>query len=172
MPDIHFRAMSVTIRAREAIFKSSNRLDNFGIQKGMTLIDYGCGPGAYVPKAAALVGEDGRVYAVDIHPLAIKTVNKMIKQRKLSNVEAVLAVGYECPLPDDVADLIFFLDAFHMIRDPDPFLNEIHRLLKPSGLLYLDDGHQPRQETKQKIAHSGLWLISTENKDHISYLPN
>ena len=171
MPDIHFRAMSITIRAREAIFKSSNRLDKFGIEKGYTVIDYGCGPGAYVPKAAELVGEKGIVYAADIHPLAIEYVNKIIRQQELSNVKSVLVDEYHCPLPNDMADLIFLLDAFHMIQDPDIFLQEIHRLVKTSGVLFLDDGHQSRRATKQKITHSGLWSITNENKDHIKCAP-
>ena len=47
------------------------------------------------------------------------------------------------------------------------FLKEIYRLLKSSGILILDDGHQPRAKTKQKITASKLWSIFEENKDYL-----
>lgn len=171
MPDLYYRIMAFFIHAREALFRYSNRLEDFGIQPGDCVIDYGCGPGMYVPRAAELVGENGRVYAVDIHQLAVADVEKLIEKRGLGNVEAVLAMRNSCPLDDNIAELIYMLDAFHMIVEPAVILNEIYRLLKPEGVLILDDGHQPRWETKQKVAASGLWKISSEKDDHIKYVP-
>lgn len=171
MPDSHFRVMSVLISGRELLLHYSNRLLNFGIREGDCVIDYGCGPGAYIPKASQLVGNKGFDYAVDIHPMAITNVVEIIRKKGLTNVRTILAHGYECPLDDDVADVIFMLDAFHMIQDPQKLLVEIHRLLKPSGSFFLDDGHQSRQETKLKISLSGTWLLNKETKDHIQYVP-
>lgn len=171
IPILYYRIMAFFIRAREAVFRYSKRLEDFDIQPGDSVIDYGCGPGMYVPKAAELVGENGCVCAVDIHPLAVADVEKLVEKRGLDNVKAVLANGYACPLDDNLADVIYMLDAFHMIEEPAIFLKEIYRLLKPTGMLILDDGHQPRQETKQKVATSGIWKITSENDDHIKYIP-
>ncbi len=44
------------------------------IKPGTHVLDYGCGPGNYTIVAAELVGPSGKVYAVDIHPLAIREV--------------------------------------------------------------------------------------------------
>ncbi len=49
------------------------------------------------------------------------------------------------------------------------FLKEIYRLLKSSGILILDDGHQPRAKTKQKIVASEAWSIFEKNKDFLDY---
>ena len=38
-----------------------------GIQKGMKVLEVGCGPGVFTIPAAELVGEERVVYAVDIH---------------------------------------------------------------------------------------------------------
>jgi len=46
------------------------RSKTFGISEGMTVIDYGCGPGRYTTEFAKIVGEKGKVYAVDIHEMA------------------------------------------------------------------------------------------------------
>ena len=171
IPNIAFRVMSFMIRVRQFFSRDSNRLENFNIKKGFTVIDYGCGPGGYVKKAAQLVGEEGKVYAVDIHPLAAKYVQKIIRENTLTNVTPVLVQGYSCSLSSNVADLIYILDTFHMIKDTDSFLQEICRLLKSSGVLVLDDGHQSRDKTKQKIAASGLWTVFEETEGYLKCRP-
>ena len=39
--------------------------------------------------------------------------------------------------------------------------------MKRNGILVIDDGHQPRSVTKQKIFDSGLWDIFEETSDHL-----
>lgn len=171
VPNIAFRLMSSSILVHEFFSKRSSRLEKFNIKNGFTVIDYGCGPGRYVKKASQLIGEEGKVYAVDIHPLAAGYIQKIIRKNELTNVTPVLVQSYSCPLPDNIADLIYILDTFHMIKDANTFLKEIYRLLKSSGILILDDGHQPRAKTKQKIAASGLWSIFEETEDHLKCIP-
>lgn len=171
VPDIAFHLMSTALRVMEFLFKHSQRLERFGLQEGQVVIDYGCGPGRYVLKAAQLVGDTGAVYAVDIHPLAIQYVNRVVDRNKLTNVKSLLARGYDCPISDDSADLIYALDVFHMIEDPNAFLAELHRLLKPSGVLIIDDGHQPRSQTLRKLGASNLWSVSEERGDHLKCTP-
>jgi len=137
----------------------------------MTVIDYGCGPGRYTTEFAKLVGENGQVYAVDIHELAIKEVNKKTGKLGLKNVEPILVEGYDCPLPDDTADIIFALDMFFNIKEPTEFLGELNRLTKPEGILIIDEGHEKRSKTKNKIEKSGYWTIYDETKDHMKYKP-
>lgn len=49
--------------------------------------------GRYSIQFARLVGEKGKVYAVDIHELATKTVEKKMKELNLKNIEPVLVSG-------------------------------------------------------------------------------
>ena len=77
MPDVAFRMMSLMLAVRDRFVAMDKRLDDFGLRPGQTVVDYGCGPGSYIRKAAALVGESGRVYAVDIHELAVATVERL-----------------------------------------------------------------------------------------------
>lgn len=39
-----------------------------GIESGMTVMDLGCGSGAFTPIVARAVGNQGKIYAVDIQP--------------------------------------------------------------------------------------------------------
>ncbi len=163
MPDVAFRGMSLLFWIRDRFVAVSRLLEEFDLQPGQTVIDYGCGPGSYIAGASRLVGPAGRVWAVDIHELAVQAVERRIIREKLNNVSACLAPDGACPLPADTADRVYALDMFHMVRDPGAFLREINRLTKPSGFLYIDNGHQSRREARRKIMESSAWEIVEES---------
>ena len=171
MPDIAFKMMSFSFKLLDIISSVDKRMDTFGIKENFTVIDYGCGPGRHLKKASCLVGEKGKVYAVDVHKLAIKSVEKKIEEYDLKNVEPVLANGYFCNINAHSADMIYALDMFHMIKTPLPFLKELHRLLKKDGFLIIEDGHQSRNETKIKINNSKIWNVVEESKKHLKCIP-
>ena len=172
MSDIAFRVMILLFRLLDFVYPYiDKRVKAFGIRPGMTVVDYGCGPGRYTLRFAGLVGQTGKVYAVDVHELAIEAVSKKVASSGLGNVETALATGYESGLSDDIADVICALDMFFGVRDPSSFLAELHRILKPDGVLVIDDGHQSRKTTKRKIAASGQWAIREETKDHLKCTP-
>ena len=171
MPNVAFQIMSFFFTIRDAFSPVDKRVDAFGIKEGFTVIDYGCGPGSYLKRASELAGENGRVYAADIHELAIESVRKKIEKHNLKNVVPILVDGYSCDIKDHTADVIYALDMFHMIKDTTPFLEELHRLLKKDGFLIIEDGHQSRNETKSKINDSKVWNIAEEFKKHLKYTP-
>ncbi len=78
-----------------------------------------------------------------------------------------LSYRYSCAVPEHAADLIYALDMFHGVKDPLALLAEFHRMAKVRGILVLEDNHQPRRKTKEKLAHSGLWLIERETKAYV-----
>jgi ubiquinone/menaquinone biosynthesis C-methylase UbiE len=171
MPAIAFRMMDFIMKVHDLFKKPQGLLDEFGIKEGGTVVDYGCGPARFIVKAAALVGPKGRVYAADVHQLAIEAVAKAIRKYGLKNVEAVLTEGYDSGIPDGAADVVYALDMFHMIADPDGLLKELNRITKPDGFLFIDDGHKPRKETREKIAASGRWELAVEKERYLKYRP-
>ena len=168
---ISFTLMTLGFAIRDLVRPRARRIAGFGIREGFTVIDFGCGPGGYLKRASELAGGRGRVYAVDVNELAIKAVNQRIEKQNLENVEAILTDGHSVNLVDHCADLIYALDVFHLIREPGPFLKELHRLLKTDGVLIIDDGHQSRRSTERKMLHSGLWVIGEETRDHLKCYP-
>lgn len=172
MSPVAFRLMTAVFRVVDIIFpRIDRRVGAFDIREGMIVVDYGCGPGRYTAKLARLVGSPGFVYAVDIHELAIGAVERKIQKLGLKNVKPVLANGYDSTLPTDIADVVCALDMFFGIKDPPAFLGELRRILKPQGTLIIDDGHQRRSTTRQKIMSSGVWAISEESRDHLKCKP-
>jgi len=171
MPNIAFRMMSTLFKVRDFFFSINKLLDKFDIEEGWTIVDYGCGTGTYVTKASRLAGEKGKVFAVDIHELAVDEINRRIFRESLNNVVAVLAKDNHTSIKDGTADLIYVLDVFHMVSDPQSFLRELNRICKPGGVLYIDNGHQSRDKAKEKIVSSGAWTINEENKRYMKCGP-
>ena len=149
----------------------ATKLEGFGINKGDVVVDYGCGPGRYLEKASELVGKDGLVYAADVNKIAIEEVQGLIARQGLTNVEPVLINGYDSGLESDCADVIYALDMFHAVEKPERFLAELERILKRTGGLILEDGHQPREDSKKKVNSSRLWNIEAETEDYLVCLP-
>lgn len=96
MPDLGFKLMTLFFRIIDCFYSDENIIEKFGIKSGNTVIDYGCGPGRYIKKVSEVVDSTGKVYAVDIHEIAMQYVKNKIKKYKLDNVTPVLAKGYSC----------------------------------------------------------------------------
>jgi len=168
MSALSFRGMSLIFKIVDFFYPYiDKRIKDFHITEGMTVVDYGCGPGRYTTRLARLVGATGKVYAVDIHELAVEAVKHKTARQGLGNVEPVLVSGYDSGIPDRVADVVCAIDMFFVIKDPTAFLGELKRISKADGVLIIDDGHQPREVTKQKIVDSGHWMIWEESRDHL-----
>ncbi len=171
MPNVAFIIMTLIFKMRNFFKSTGNCIDKFGIQKDSIVVDYGCGPGMHIKRASEIVGNKGLVYAVDIHELAIKSVKKVIAKYKLSNVKALQTDGNKVKIPDNTADLIFALDMFHMVKDYKSFLSELNRIGKPDCILILEDGHQPRNKSKEKVEKTGCWEIEKEYKKYMICKP-
>jgi len=172
MSDWSFKFMNLLFHIIDFIYPYiDKRVKKFGLKPGMTVVDYGCGPGRYSTRFARLVGRHGKVFAVDIHELAVEGVKEKIDKYGLTNIEAVLASEYDSTLPDTIADVVCALDMFWIIKKPAEFLAELKRITKNSGYLVIDDGHQPRSVTKASILQSGHWDIVEETRDHLKCKP-
>jgi ubiquinone/menaquinone biosynthesis C-methylase UbiE len=171
MSDTSFAFMAFGYKLRDIFLPKDRFIEGLGIREGMTVIDYGCGPGSYIKKTSELVGQNGKVYAVDRHKLAINAVKQRVIKYGLKNVEPVMVEGYSCRLRERIADIVFAFDVFHMIEDPTAFLKELHRLLRSEGYLLIDEGHQSRDEAMRKIQNTGIWQIEPENSHFFKCRP-
>jgi ubiquinone/menaquinone biosynthesis C-methylase UbiE len=169
--NLGYKMMSLSLRLKEKVFHHSRKLRHFHLRKGDTVVDYGCGPGIYIHHAANMVGPKGNVFACDIHPLAIKDARSIIHKYKLKNVFPVLVKDQFTSLERSSADVVYALDMFHMVGDKHTMLNEIHRIIKPEGHFYLEDGHQSREKTLDAVTSSQVWMIMNENSNYLTLVP-
>jgi demethylmenaquinone methyltransferase/2-methoxy-6-polyprenyl-1,4-benzoquinol methylase len=82
------------------------------------------------------VGDEGRVYAIDSHPVAIEQVAKKTRDAGLTNVRLIKADALQTGLVSDCIDLVLLLGVIPSPTLPSGrLLPEMHRLLKQHGAL-------------------------------------
>jgi ubiquinone/menaquinone biosynthesis C-methylase UbiE len=165
---LRFRGMSLFFRLRDLVLPRAEILTEVGVKAGDNLLDYGCGPGGYVPAAAELVGERGKVYALDIHPLAMKRVQEMTARQGLANVETIHS-GCKTGLPDASLDVVLLYDVFHALDNPQAILAELHRVLKPSGTLSFSDHHMGEEEILSGVTGDQLFQLVGKGEHTYSF---
>ncbi len=158
MPAIGFVIMRTVLRIRGKFVNPSRILREIGLQKGQTMLDYGCGVGVFTIPAAKIVGGGGVVYALDIHPLCIKMVEKEIGKRGLANVKTILS-GRDTGLPDESVDVVFLYDVLQFITDRSILMEEFHRVLKPDGRLCATAEHLDVNEFLDVITQGNLFTL-------------
>ena len=139
----------------------SELLREAGLRPGMTVVDFGCGPGLITLHAAESVGPNGRVYALDIHEGMVSLVESRASDAGFANVTALLNDGPEAPLPDGVADHIFCTLVFHYRESREErqaLALDLARLLKPGGALMVVQwvDRVPPDETLDLFESAGL----------------
>jgi ubiquinone/menaquinone biosynthesis C-methylase UbiE len=103
------------------------------ISQNQTVVDVGCGPGFFSVGMAKLVGDEGRVIAVDLQQQMLNRVRRRARQE---GVESRLQFHHGPIEGLDYAGQIDFGLAFwmvHEVPDKPAFLQTIRRLLKPGA---------------------------------------
>jgi len=136
---MHFKMMSFVHETLYGLFRDPyEALDTAGLEPGQKVLEVGCGPGFFTVPAARIVGEKGKVCALDINPLAVERVQQKIEQESVTNVETILADAARTGLPDQSFDLAFVFGFARPIGGMENILTELHRLLKPAGILSIE----------------------------------
>jgi demethylmenaquinone methyltransferase/2-methoxy-6-polyprenyl-1,4-benzoquinol methylase len=106
--------------------------------KGMKILEVGCGPGSF---AEDLVGLDVTCLdpSAEMLRVAKKRVDSARKSRGEEPAKYVEAIAESIPLPDDTFDRVFCLFSFRDFQDKKKGLEEIFRVLKPGGQLVICD---------------------------------
>ena len=158
MPRIGFAIMKTVLTLRSIFKKPERTLREMELKKGQTILDYGCGIASFSIPAAKLVGDGGIVYALDIHPLAIRAVEKKIKKKRISNIKTILS-AQETGLPDGSVDVVLLYDVFQMISDKAKLLEELHRVLKSDGILFATAEHLNQKDFMDLFAKGNLFTL-------------
>lgn len=129
-----------------------------GIKRGMQVLEIGCGSGAYTIFVARAVGDEGRVYALDIQKDMLKQLEKKMSRpenRNIKNVELIHAGAYELPFEDNSLDLVSMVTVLQEIPDRETALKEVKRVLKEYGTLavteFFPDPDYPLRSTTVRM---------------------
>jgi len=116
-------------------------LRRVGLTEGQTVLDFGCNEGNYTIPAARIVGEGGKVYALDKNKDSLEKLIREVEKKRLRNIKPLyVQEAQKLPLRSCCVDAVLLYDTLHGGYFPEPaqrstVLQRIHRVLKPQGLL-------------------------------------
>jgi ubiquinone/menaquinone biosynthesis C-methylase UbiE len=168
MSSIVFKLMKLMFKVRDIIGPRLNVLEEAGIERGFSVLDFGCGPGGYIIPLSELVGPSGKIYALDIHPLAIREVKRIAARKGIENIETIES-GCNTGLPDNCMDTVLLYDVFHGLAHPDDVLRELQRILKPGGTLSFSDHHMKEAQVLERVTRDGMFRFVRKGKKTYSF---
>ena len=136
---------------RRLIHKPEKIFSGF-VKHGMTVMDIGCGMGYFTIALAGIVGDKGRVIAVDLQQ---QMLDIMLKRASSKNLEKRITphqadagmLGVKTPL-----DFVLAFWMIHEVPDPDNFFSQIVPLLNPSAkILYAEPAFHVSEDKYKKI---------------------
>ena len=108
-------------------------LRELGITNRQHILDFGCGTGVYSIIASRVVGNTGKIYALDYDENVLKELTDKIKNQNINNIEIIKSSKeISVPLKSNSIDVVLMYDVFHLLDKDDrvKLLNEIYRILK------------------------------------------
>jgi len=120
----------------------------------MTVADIGCGRGYFSLALAELVGERGRVFAVDLQQRMLDLMLRRAGRAGVADrIQPVLS------LPDDLVvqerlDLALCFWMVHEVQDPARFFSQLHGLLREGGIVVYAEPrmHVPTRRFDELVA--------------------
>jgi ubiquinone/menaquinone biosynthesis C-methylase UbiE len=120
---------------REREEQVSKLMPSLEVKPGDVVADFGAGSGFHTMKLSKLVGEKGKVYAVDIQPEMLDIIGKRVRKEKITNVVLVHNTEKDAKLAAGKIDMILMVDVYHELSYPYEVALELVKALKPGGRL-------------------------------------
>ncbi len=112
------------------------------IQPGTSVADLGAGIGAYTIPLAKMVGQNGKVYACEVQQDMLVRIENEIKAQGITNIQTVhsnIEAKLGTKLRDQSIDWVIVANVLFQVENRPGFVQEIARILKPSGSVLLID---------------------------------
>lgn len=151
---MHYTGAEWLIRAsREREEATGEVMKQLNLKPGMVVGDIGSGNGYYTLKMAKAVGEDGKVYAVDIQQEMLDLLKERSQQDGKANIEVILGEEKTVNLPVKKLDMALLVDVYHEFSYPAEMLKSIHESLKKDGVIALLEYREEDPEVPIKPLH-------------------
>jgi ubiquinone/menaquinone biosynthesis C-methylase UbiE len=121
------------------LIDSARFFRELNLKKGITFLDVACGRGAYSLAVAEVIGNNGKLYAVDLWEEGILTLRHEAASKAIQNIEAFVGdAAQHIPVADGCVDVCLMATVLHdLVADKieQQVLKEIVRVMKSKGTL-------------------------------------
>lgn len=123
------------------------------VKEGQIIADVGAGSGYHAFRMSPLVGEKGKILAVDIQQEMLDLMNAKAKKAKLTNVDTILGTETDPKLPKGEVDLIILVDVYHEFSHPYEMAEKMVAALKPGGRIAFVEFRLEDETVPIKLIH-------------------
>ncbi len=130
------------MKAKEQFADPKSNVLQLGLHDGMKIGDFGAGVGHYALAASAAVGDEGKVYAIDVQEDVLIHLKDAAQRAGRKNIETIWG-NFEklggTKLKDGVLDAVILSNVLFQIEHHQGALAEVSRVLKPDGKILVID---------------------------------
>lgn len=134
------------------------------IKDGMTVLDFGCGPGFFTIEIAKMLQGGGKVIAADLQEGMLDIVRKKIKGTQLEEKIIIHKCEQDKIGVTETVDFILAYYVIHEVPDKEKLFKELYSLLKPGGKILIIE---PKFHVSKKAFGKMTELMETEGLEII-----
>jgi ubiquinone/menaquinone biosynthesis C-methylase UbiE len=123
------------------------------ISEGITMLDFGSGPGFFTVEAAQMVGDSGKVIAADLQQGMLDILQKRISGKKIESCIKLHKCSESGIGISEQVDFVLIFYVLHEVPSQEMFFTEIMQILKPGGKVLLVEPkfHITKQEFEKSV---------------------
>jgi SAM-dependent methyltransferase len=144
-------------RAVESFAGVGNPFSLRTLDQGERVVDVGSGAGFDSFVAADQVGPDGQVVGIDMTPEMLTKSRETAVGMGLGHVEFREGLAEDIPVEDGWADAVISNGVINLCADKRAVFDEIHRVLRPGGVLQFADIANGRPVPIEAMRDVDLW---------------
>jgi arsenite methyltransferase len=147
-----------------------------GALPGEVCVDLGSGRGTDVLRLSETVGENGKVYGIDISDGMIRKALSTAERLGINNVSFIQSPLEKLNLDDNTADLVISNCTINHASDKQAVWNEVFRILKGGGRFVVSDIYAVEpiadEYRNDPVAISECWAGSVTRDEYLEQLHN
>jgi ubiquinone/menaquinone biosynthesis C-methylase UbiE len=136
------------------------------INKGMKVLDVGCGPGFFSIELAKMVGETGKVFSIDLQEGMLQKLRNKIQGTPLEEIIATIKCETDEIIVDEKIDFILAFYMVHEVPNKKLLFETLKNILNYDGKMLIVEPkffHVSKKEFNLTIKEAEqIGLISTQ----------
>ncbi len=153
---------------------------NCNIQKGVRVLELGCGIGIASQMYASEVGKEGFVLATDISEQQLQVARTLLPKEGISNLEFRRLSAFEIDGLNEQFDVVCTRFLLVHLQDPEKVIQKVKKIIKPGGKLIIEDitaNHtffcSPHTEGMDILRHIDKLQceVQQSNDEYFAFLP-
>lgn len=138
---------------RRKMLPPEKTLINLGLNAGDLMADIGCGIGYFSIPASKIVGDNGKIFALDILPEMLQEVEIRAKENNCNNIKTVLTEENNLKLEEGTITFAFISNVLHETEELDKFLGKVKKVMNSKGKIAIVEWQKINTEDGPPIEH-------------------